>query len=87
MAKEGTIEFLAKQGKTQFTVAWGMMRFTGRMEATPFGAIPQMTRSLVEMTRLKEIKEETPSMAAPAMIRSQGEMHRPTSFMAGMAMT
>ena len=63
-----------------------MMRFMGRMEPTLFGAIPQMTRSLVEMTRLKEIKEETPYMAAPAMIRSQEEMHLPISFMAAMAM-
>ena len=56
------------------------------MMPTPFGAIARMTRSLVETTRLKETKVQTPSMEVPAMIRSREEMHRQISFMAGMAM-
>ena len=63
-----------------------MMRFTVRMMPTPFGAIAQMTRSLVETTRLKETKVQTPSMEVPAMIRSREVMHPPIESMGAMAM-
>ena len=56
------------------------------MEPTPYGETLQVTRSPVETTQLKDIKEETASMEAQATIRSPGEMDHPISFMAEMAM-
>ena len=86
MATKEMITFSAKQDKIPFTVAWAMIIFTARMEPTLFGETVQMTQSMVEKTRLKEIKEKTPSMVELAMIRSQEEMHHQISFMAGTGM-
>ena len=53
---------------------------------TRCGVTVQMTRSLVETTRLKVIKEWIPSMEVQAMIQSQGEMHRLITFTVELAM-
>ena len=86
MAREGMTRSMADQQKIPFTVAWEMTRFGVKMEPTPCGETIQVTRSPVETTQSKGIKEQTAFMAAQAMIRSQEGMDRPISFMAEMAM-
>ena len=53
---------------------------------THCGVTVQMTRSPVETTQSKDIKEEIAFMAAQATIRFQAEMDRPISFMVEMVM-
>ncbi|AII44758.1 hypothetical protein KR100_15555 [Synechococcus sp. KORDI-100] len=86
MDKGGTIASLAKKGKTPFTEAWEMILFTAKMMPTTFGAIAQMTRSMVVTTRFTGTKVQTTFTVESAMIRSQVEINRRIACMAVMAM-